>query len=265
MTHIFPYPAFVVGGEVVSVRRVWLETDAFQFNAQKTHDNRYGGANTRGDIQKFVVAQITDRILYKQALSAHKITISSQSLDTLMQSIYKDAGGQDKFITYLQENYGPTMTLQNFEDWVGSESLYETAVKEQILTQATVRHIMVAVASDASADQIANAKQKLVDIRAKITTPDQFPEIAKQYSEDIASRDKGGDLGTTIRGTAASQFSQDFENAIFTLPINEVSQPIRTPFGWHLVQVEKRVGDVDKNIDDYTSTLRSSTHMKFFI
>ena len=98
-----------------------------------------------------------------------------------------------------------------------------------------------------------------------ITAISQFPAIAKQYSEDLNSRDKGGALGTTIRGDDSPVLSADFENAVFTLPINTVSDPIRSPEGWHLIMVTKRQGLVDQSLKQLTAKLRASSKIHVFI
>ncbi len=63
-----------------------------------------------------------------------------------------------------------------------------------------------------------------------------FAAEAKQYSMDPGSKDKGGDLGEFRRG----QMVPAFDKAAFSLPVGQVSQPVKSPFGYHIIQVESR-------------------------
>ncbi|MBL7672565.1 MAG: SurA N-terminal domain-containing protein [Bdellovibrionaceae bacterium] len=79
--------------------------------------------------------------------------------------------------------------------------------------------------------------QKIKEIEARLKKED-FGKVASEVSEDPGSKIKGGDLGFFTRGRMA----KEFEDAAFSLPIGQVSQPIKTQFGYHLIKVnEKKV------------------------
>jgi len=82
------------------------------------------------------------------------------------------------------------------------------------------------------------AREKLQRLRERIVNGADFAEIAKLNSED-ASATKGGDLGWVAAGDTVPEF----ERVMNTLRDNEVSPPIQTTFGWHLVQVLERRSD----------------------
>src|SRR4051812_31790607 len=98
-----------------------------------------------------------------------------------------------------------------------------------------VRHILVRAREGMSE---ADARQKLEQLRARVLKGEDFGAVAKTTSED-SSAAKGGDLGWVAPGDTVPEF----ERAMNGLKENEVSQPIRTPFGWHLVQVLERKSD----------------------
>jgi len=98
--------------------------------------------------------------------------------------------------------------------------------------QTHVRHILLRAREGLSE---AEARQRLRGIRERIAAGGDFAELAKQHSED-ASASKGGDLGWIAAGDTVPEF----ERAMNALKDGEVSQPIQTPFGWHLVQVVQR-------------------------
>ena len=82
-------------------------------------------------------------------------------------------------------------------------------------------------------DDEALAKAK--DIRAKIVAGGDFAELAKAESDDAGSGANGGSLGDFTRG----RMVPPFDEAAFTLKVNEVSEPVKTQFGYHIIQVTK--------------------------
>jgi peptidyl-prolyl cis-trans isomerase SurA len=108
-----------------------------------------------------------------------------------------------------------------------------------VIEQTRLRHILVKVNETTSND---DAKVKVERIRERIAQGAKFEDQAKANSED-ASAAKGGDLGWVSPGDTVP----DFERAMNALQPGELSAAVRTPFGWHLIQVqERRSQDVTK-------------------
>ncbi|MBN8443281.1 MAG: peptidylprolyl isomerase [Thauera sp.] len=111
------------------------------------------------------------------------------------------------------------------------------AVAAQKLEQTRARHILVktsAVLSD------TEAEARLRALRERVVNGADFGELAKASSADLSAA-KGGDLGWVNPGDTVPEF----ERVMNALKPGEVSQPVRSPFGWHLIQVmERRVQDV---------------------
>ncbi len=101
--------------------------------------------------------------------------------------------------------------------------------KRKITQQVHVRHILIS-------NKIPNAKLKAQQIRNKILAGESFSKLAKIYSADKGSAIEGGDLGMTD----PSAFVPPFANAVRNLPLNTLSQPVQTRFGWHLIEVLER-------------------------
>jgi len=96
-----------------------------------------------------------------------------------------------------------------------------------------VRHILIktnAVTSD------SDAKQKLAEIKQKISEGADFAQLAKAHSADLGSSSNGGSLGWVSKDVLVPEFSQVMEN----LTVQELSEPFKTSFGWHIVQVMDR-------------------------
>jgi peptidyl-prolyl cis-trans isomerase SurA len=101
----------------------------------------------------------------------------------------------------------------------------------QMVQQQRVRHILIRVNEGTSE---ADAKQRLEQVRDRIANGAKFEDQAKLYSED-SSNSRGGELGWVSPGDTVPEF----ERAMQALKIGEISGPVRSPFGWHLVQVEE--------------------------
>ncbi|HUY04203.1 MAG TPA: peptidylprolyl isomerase, partial [Rhodocyclaceae bacterium] len=103
------------------------------------------------------------------------------------------------------------------------------AQQEKTVVQTHARHILIKV-NELVSD--ADAKRKLLDIRERLEHGADFAELARLYSNDLSAA-KGGDLGWLYPGDTVPEF----QRAMDALKINEISQPVRTQFGWHLIQV----------------------------
>lgn len=111
------------------------------------------------------------------------------------------------------------------------------AAAAQKLEQTHVRHILVKT-SEVLSD--AEAEARLRVLRERVVNGADFGELAKASSADLSAA-KGGDLGWVNPGDTVPEF----ERVMNALKPGEVSQPVRSPFGWHLIQVmERRVQDV---------------------
>ena len=101
--------------------------------------------------------------------------------------------------------------------------------KRKITQQAQVRHILIS-------NKVANGKLKATQIRNKILAGESFAKLAQANSSDKGSAQIGGDLGMTD----PSGFVPPFAKAVRSLPLNSLSHPIKTRFGWHLIEVLER-------------------------
>ncbi|MBK1718051.1 peptidylprolyl isomerase [Thiocystis violacea] len=101
------------------------------------------------------------------------------------------------------------------------------------VTQTRARHILVRTNEIVSDD---DARRRLSQLRERIVGGDDFATLARANSDDTGSALKGGELGWVGPGDTVG----DFEEAMNALPVNGVSEPFKSPFGWHIVKVEER-------------------------
>ena len=108
-----------------------------------------------------------------------------------------------------------------------------------VIQQTHSRHILIKLSEIMSEKE---GKQKMDNIKERLDNGEKFEVLARQYSED-STASNGGDLGWINPGDTVPQF----EKAMNELKDNQISQPIRTQFGWHIIQViERRTQDMSK-------------------
>jgi len=96
-----------------------------------------------------------------------------------------------------------------------------------------IRHILLSLPMDGDADAVEAVKQRAADLRARIIAGEAFAAVAEEVSDDPASASAGGDLGLVARGI----MDPAFEQAAFELPVGTLSEPVRSRFGYHLIEV----------------------------
>lgn len=118
------------------------------------------------------------------------------------------------------------------------------AVVGGTIRQTRARHILIKVNELVSSEE---ARRKIVALKERLDNGANFAELARLHSNDLSAA-KGGDLGWMYQGDTVP----DFERAMDALAIDEISKPVQSPFGWHLIQVQERktaeVGDERKRM-----------------
>jgi peptidyl-prolyl cis-trans isomerase SurA len=101
-----------------------------------------------------------------------------------------------------------------------------------IVAQTHARHILIKTSELVSEN---DAKERLLKLKERLDNNVDFAELARLQSED-GSAARGGDLGWLSPGDTVPEF----EKAMDALKLRQVSQPVRSPFGWHLIQILER-------------------------
>ncbi|MCB1706599.1 MAG: peptidylprolyl isomerase [Halioglobus sp.] len=132
-------------------------------------------------------------------------------------------------------NLSPGQTADPVRSGSGFHIVYLEAVRglDQIVTQTKARHILVKPSEIMTEDQ---ARELVEQLRSRALAGEDFADLAKEYSEDIGSAQEGGELGWTMPGQMVPQF----EEAMAATAVDQISQPVRTQFGWHIIKVEGR-------------------------
>lgn len=135
-----------------------------------------------------------------------------------------------KYLAFTPEELSINETVTPEEVQAYYEANKESFQQED---QIKARHILIKVDENAAEKDVAAAEKKIKKIFAKAKSGQDFAKLAKKYSEG-PSNSKGGELGWFGHGAMV----KPFEDTAFTLKKGEVSKPVRTRFGWHLIKVD---------------------------
>jgi|GEM_PF-761461 len=195
--------------------------------------------------EKIMEGLIENQVIILEAKSMN-VRVSEDELNAAYNQQKQQT---DNFEQKIQQLYG--MNPTDFRE-VLAEQILKEKVKGAVLTRIKVRHILTT-----SLDAANQAKKALND-------GGNFADVAKEFSQDKQTKDTGGELGYWTKGDLASQISQTFEDAAFSLPVNQVSDPVQTPFGYHIIQVTDRADHSFESYNDwYASALKKHKIRRF--
>lgn len=179
----------------------------------------------------------------------------------------------DKKLDELKEQLGPQFQMALMQSGFKDEDDFRESLKVNLLQEkAAVQDIKV---SEEEVKEYYENKQKDITVRhillddektakevkAKLDKDGDFAKLAKEYSIDTAANEQGGDLGTI--SIDDPQMDETFKKAAFKLKKDEISDPVETQFGWHIIQVtdikeKKDKQSFDKVKDEYEYELKVS-------
>ena len=120
-----------------------------------------------------------------------------------------------------------------------------------VANRVHVEHILFKTIGKTDAE-IAEIRQKAEDVLKKAKSGANFEDLAKKFSEDDATKPKGGDLGWIIEGQTVPEFQQ----AAFTLPKGSISDLVKTQYGFHIIKVLDHESAHTKTFDEVRNTIQ---------
>lgn len=191
---------------------------------------------------------IENKILTSQAIR-YRVKVEKKDIDESINNIIVQNGGQDKVEKVLEDLYG--LSLKDFRRLVKVQILRDK-INDKVIARVGARHILIRVEEGATADQVEAARVKIAGILTEIQNGLDFSEAAKKYSEDTGSASDGGFLQPFAQG----EMVQEFSDTAFKTGVGEISQPVKTEFGWHIIKVESKTGTVEKKFSDWMEDLK---------
>ena len=136
--------------------------------------------------------------------------------------------------------------LAGYRRQLANSYLIDKQVTEKLVRQAfdrtqqdvNISHIMINMKPGASPQDTLDAYRKLADIKKRIEGGEKFDALAKQFSEDKSVKDNGGNIGFLTALFPKGFY--DLETIAYNLPIGELSEPVRSSVGYHIIKVNER-------------------------
>jgi foldase protein PrsA len=203
--------------------------------------------------------------LVKQEARKRHLTVTQEDIDAEMTKLADQLKANNKSADEIDS------TLKDLYNWTRDQFI------AQVLKPFVLRDKLGKAISEDPVET-EKAKTKADEALKKIKDGTDFATVAGEYSEDTLSKTQGGDLGWFGKGEMVA----DFENAVFALKVGDVSDLVKTSYGYHIIKlVDKKTEKVDgqdvekvrashilirtKSIDDWLSEARKSAKVTYWI
>jgi len=178
------------------------------------------------------------------------IAVSEEDIQKEMEQYYKNYGGEEAFIQTLAAS-GYTL------DDIKKDMILTVKIKKLMEPRISISEDEIKAYFEENKASFAQEKQvkashilvdteeKAKEIKEKLTNGEDFAQLAKENSTDTETREKGGELGFFGSG----KMVKEFEEAAFALNVGEISTPVKTEYGYHIIKVEEITDAQEANYD----------------
>ncbi len=229
------------------------EYDRLLAQAQATYEAREqefpeAGTPEFAQLRNALVRSLVEQAQFEIAAEELEVTVTDEELETRLDELKQQffEGDDAKYQEEL-EKQGLTeeQVLKDLRTRMLSEKIFEQVTSEVEVTDADIQAYYeeneTQFEQPASRDVrhiLVKSKAKADDIHAQLEDGGDFAKLAKQFSTDPASKDEGGEFTAQKGATVAP-----FDEVAFELDTGELSEPVKTQFGWHIIEA---VGDVEE-------------------
>ena len=221
------------------------------------------------------VALLIEEALLENAADEKMIIVSEDDLDNELEAFLKQRRLNQSQFEELLEKQG--LSLSDFRDIFRGQIKRNRVVMMEVRSKIKVdeeklkadfeqnagfdrlihaRHILFRLSSGASEDEASKIIGKAKVVKDRIERGESFEELAVLYSEDPSVKRNKGDLGFFRKTDMVREFSE----AAFSLKVGEISEPVRTPFGYHLIQVIEEKKQATKSFDEEREKLMNQNY-----
>lgn len=277
--------AATIDGDTITQAQLDDELEAIQANTKYVQQVEAAQLQVRGSGKGTLSNQFVGRVLTRQIffelirdeVVKRKLAVTAADRKTAEPQVIQSVGG-DAIFKAFPRSYRDTLIKRNadvvaLQAVLAGDVVDDAAIKAYYdanpdqFKQSCPSHILFAVTSaagqpdqQATAAQIERLKGEAAAVKAKIDAGADFAEQAKQYSADTSNKDQGGDLGCGPPG----RFVPEFETAMDALAVGQVSDPVVTQFGAHIIKMNDRnVQSLEEATPQIEQQLQGEGNAKF--
>jgi foldase protein PrsA len=219
------------------------------------------------EFQKQVAQElVTEEVVWFEA-DKKGIVVSDEEINDQIEQLKQMTGGEDKFQEALSQR---SLTLDRLKENIRKGLIYQRIISEVTkdtpqVTEEDVRDYYNQHKSDPSFQKPETRKVSHIlvkdeatanQVKAQLDAGADFASLAKQYSTDESTKNKGGDLGEVP--SSGSGFVAEFEQAMNQLAAGQTSGPVKTQFGYHIIRVDSISPPGTRSFDDVKEELEAN-------
>ena len=247
--------------------QIWKQAEAQYASQEGAPPFPKEGTAQYDQLKASIVNYLVQNEIIKQQAADMKVAVTQTQLDERVKQITTQVGGQKKLDALLKKQ---GVTPEELRTQLESQMLQE-AVRAKVGENAKVTEEQIKAYFDDPANKAqfvvpdtVEARHVLLDTKAKALTVQKllaadnsdanWAKVAKQYSTDAGTKTKGGALGSFPKG----RMVPEVDKVAFSIKPGTVSVPVKTQYGWHVIEVTKKTPGSTKTFEESKSMIEQS-------
>ncbi len=259
-------PAATVDGAKITDDQLAQDAGAFRFLqilTRRSCGTAGKGESTDAACARFTLGYLIQVDVLKEYATAHDLSVPDKNITDTLSQLKASVGEQVFSSTLKAEKVSEADVHALLSRLLLFGSVQDAVAKERVtdqqITQAYEQDPLKYTGLHAA--HILVASQKLAEKISKEATSKNFAKLAKKYSSDTGSAQNGGDLGAV----PASNFLPEFSHAALALKPGEISEPVQTQYGWHVIMlIDARKIPLDQARDQIVKDLSHQAFVAWF-
>lgn len=224
-----------------------------------------GQTITKNELYKAMVSQNGKQVLNNLIIlkivdleaEKNKIVVDQQEIKAKLAELEQSYGGEAALMSALQSS---GQTMDDLKKNLETNQKIEKLINPQVTDAEIAAYFKENKGQYGQAEQVkashilVDTKELAADIEKKLAQGQDFAQLAKQYSTDDSNKAKGGELGYFKKG----QMAEAFEKAVFAMKVGEISQPVQTQYGYHIIKLEDKIPAQEAKLEDCKDKIKAT-------